>query len=159
MSGAYKTTWHRVHIEPCWLVSLLPLNMKVEIYVNPNTEALWQRIFVLVCDHLYCFGETQYSKMKEIAMCNFFFFFFFEFSYSIGLYWQMVRMACLKTWKFRIACCASSTFLPSLPVCSLLPTAGFCCVWNHGDQRGTPHLRELPGVGFRALDRELIGGT
>lgn len=50
--------------------------MKVEIYVNPNTEALWQRIFVLVCDHLYCFGETQYSKMKEIAMCNFFFFLF-----------------------------------------------------------------------------------
>lgn len=73
----------------------------------------------------------------------------------------MVRMACLKTWKFRIACCASSTSLPSLPVCSLFPTAGFCfcCVWNHGEQRGTPHLRELPGVGFRALDRELIGGT
>lgn len=49
--------------------------MKEEIYVNPNTsEALCQRTFALVCGHLHCFGETQYSKMKEIAMCDFFFF-------------------------------------------------------------------------------------
>lgn len=47
---------------------------------------------------------------------------------------------------------------PALPV-HALPTAKFCCVQNHGEQRGRCHLGEIPRIVFCALDSELTGGA
>lgn len=158
MSGAYKTTWHRVHWTYVNLYHYCHLIWKKKfMWIQTLLRLCVKELLLLFVVISIVFGETQYSKMKEIAMCDFFF--FFEFSYSIGFYRQMVRMACLKTWKFRIACFASSPSLPRPQSAPFSPQQGSAMSRIMGNRGAHLIWESSPGVGFRALDRELIGGT
>ena len=63
MSGAYKTTWHRVHIQHMLVCIIITIEYESRIYVNPNTsEALWQRIFA--CVVVICIDLVKHNIRK-----------------------------------------------------------------------------------------------